>query len=107
MATGPTTPFTGATPSRARTSGVFSGALMIVFGFILLAHNYGHLNLARLFGHWWPLIFIFWGGMKLYERTLAQRQGRTAGWITPGEVGLVVGLMTIVGIVIAIGQIKE
>ena len=72
-------------PSRPSTSGVFSGLLLIIFGFLLLLHNYGRLDLGGVFRHWWPLIFIFWGGAKLYERTLAQRQGRTAGWITPGE----------------------
>src|SRR5215470_4298401 len=88
-------------PGRARTSGVFSGLLLILFGVLLLLHNYGHLSLSRAFAHWWPLIFIFWGATKLYERTLAQRQGRTSGWITPGEVFLVLGLMTVVGLVVA------
>src|SRR6266576_2797019 len=89
-------------PTRPRTSGFFSGLVLIVFGLLLLLHNYGHLDLGDIFRHWWPLIFIFWGATKLYERTLAQRQGRTAGWITPGEVFLVIGLMAVVGIVIAI-----
>jgi hypothetical protein len=88
------------TPARPRTSGVFSGLLLIIFGFLLLLHNYGHLQLGEFFRHWWPLIFIFWGATKIYERTLAQRQGRSAGWITPGEVFLVIGLLTVVGIVI-------
>ena len=88
-------------PTRPRTSGVFSGLLLIVFGLLLLLHNYGHLSLRSVFGHWWPLIFIFWGATKLYERTVAQRQGRAYGWITPGEVFLVLGLMTVVGLVIA------
>jgi hypothetical protein len=94
-------------PARPRTSGVFSGLLLILFGFLLLLHNYGHLQLGAIFRHWWPLIFIFWGATKLYERTLAQRQGRSAGWITPGEVFLVVGLMVVVGIVIAAEQLPS
>jgi hypothetical protein len=91
----------GSSPNRPRTTGVFSGLLLIVFGFLILLHNYGHLELGRVFKHWWPLIFIFWGATKLYERTLAQRQGRSAGWITPGEVFLVIGLMIVVLGVIA------
>ncbi len=91
-------------PTRPRTSGVFSGLLLIVFGFLILLHNYGHLQLGGLFRHWWPLIFIFWGATKLYERTLAQRHGRTAGWITPGEVFLVIGLMIVVLGVVAVGE---
>ncbi len=94
---------TNGSPARPRTSGVFSGLLLIVFGFLVLLHNYGHLQLGGL-RHWWPLIFIFWGATKLYERTLAQRQGRTAGWITPGEVFLVIGLMVVVGIVVAVEE---
>jgi hypothetical protein len=93
--------------TRPRTTGVFSGLLLMIFGLLLLLHNYGHLRLGTIFRHWWPLIFIFWGATKLYERTIAQRQGRTSGWITPGEVFLVLGLMTVVGIVIAVEQIPE
>src|SRR5262249_23088353 len=84
----------------------FSGALLIIFGLLLLLHNYGHLSLGSVFKHWWPLIFIFWGATKLYERTVAQRMGRTAGWITPGEVFLVLGLITIVGMVIAVDMAR-
>jgi hypothetical protein len=91
-------------PARPRTTGVFSGLVLIVFGFLLLLHNYGHLQIGGLIRHWWPLIFIFWGVTKLYERTIAQRQGRTAGWITPGEVFLVIGLMVVVGVVVAVQE---
>jgi hypothetical protein len=94
----------GSSPTRPRTTGVFSGLLLIVFGFLILLHNYGHLQLGGIFKHWWPLIFIFWGATKLYERTLAQRQGRSAGWITPGEVFLVIGLMIVVLGVIAVAE---
>jgi hypothetical protein len=98
-------------PSRPRTTGVFSGLLLIIFGLLLLLHNYGNLRIGSIFSHWWPLIFVFWGVTKLYERTVAQRQGRSSGWITPGEVFLVVGLMTVVGVVVIIdrlpGEVKD
>lgn len=94
-------------PTRPRTSGVFSGLLLIIFGFLLLLHNYGRLELRELLRHWWPLIFIFWGVTKIYERTLAQRQGRSAGWVTPGEVFLVIGLLAVVGIVILSSHIPR
>jgi hypothetical protein len=93
--------------TRPRTTGVFSGLLLILVGVLLLLHNYGHLQISSIFLHWWPLIFIFWGATKLYERTVAQRQGRTSGWITPGEVFLVVGLMTIVGLVVAVDSVRQ
>jgi hypothetical protein len=94
-------------PTRPRTSGIFSGLLLIVFGLLLLLHNYGHLQMGSIFVHWWPLIFIFWGATKLYERTLAQRQGRSAGWITPGEVFLVVTLMAVVGVVVLMERLPH
>ena len=94
-------------PARPRTTGVFSGLLLIVFGILLLLHNYGQLQLGELFRHWWPLIFIFWGATKIYERTVAQRQGRTAGWITPGEVFLVIGLLAVVGIVVLSSRVPR
>ena len=97
MANGSSVPAQG----RPRTSGVFSGLLLILFGFLLLLHNYGRLEISKLIRHWWPLIFIFWGATKLYERTIAQRQGRSTGWITPGEVFLVIGLMVVVAGAIA------
>ena len=94
-------------PTRPRTSGIFSGLLLIVFGLLILLHNYGQLELGDLFHHWWPLIFIFWGATKLYERTVAQRQGRSSGWITPGEVFLVIGLLAVVGAVILSREIPH
>jgi hypothetical protein len=101
MATGFPNPPVAPAPTRPRTSGVFSGLLLMVFGALLLLHNYGHLSLSDAFGRWWGLIFVFWGVTKLYERTLAQRRGRTSGWITPGEVFLVLGLMTVVLLIVA------
>ena len=59
--------------TQTRSSGLFSGLVLISGGVILLLHNYGHLDLGHFFGHWWPLIIIFWGAVKLYERTLGPR----------------------------------
>ena len=95
------------TQGRPRTSGLFSGLLLIIFGFLLLLHNYGHLQIGGLIRHWWPLIFIFWGATKVYERTIAQRSGGSAGWITPGEVFLVIGLMVVVGGVIVVEDLPN
>jgi hypothetical protein len=97
----------GPAQGRPRTSGLFSGLILIVFGFLLLLHNYGHLQIGGLIRRWWPLIFIFWGATKVYERTVAQREGRSAGWITPGEVFLVIGLMVVVGGVIAVEELPH
>jgi DUF4097 and DUF4098 domain-containing protein YvlB len=70
---------------------------------LLLLHNYRGLGIANVLGHWWPLILIFWGGIKLYERMAASRSGDPgAARITSGEVFLVLGLLSLLGIVVAV-----
>jgi len=90
--------------TQTRSSGLFSGLVLISGGVILLLHNYGRLDLGHFFRHWWPLIIIFWGAVKLYERTLGPRMGGTvgAGSITGGEVVLVMGMLALLGIVVAV-----
>jgi hypothetical protein len=60
-----------------------------------------------VFRHWWPLILVVWGLVKFYERTVAQRQGRTTGWITAGEIFLVVGIFCLVGVVVIVDLVRE
>ena len=90
--------------TQTRSSGLFSGLVLISGGVILLLHNYGRLDLGHFFGHWWPLIIIFWGAVKLYERTLGLRMSGTVsgGGITGGEVVLVVGMLALLGIVVGV-----
>ncbi|HVO57257.1 MAG TPA: DUF5668 domain-containing protein [Dongiaceae bacterium] len=93
------------TPARVRTSGVFSGLLLILFGILLLLHNYGHLSIGSVLGRWWPLLLIFWGATKLYERMMAQREGRSAGWITPSEVFLVIAMLAVTGVTVLVNEL--
>jgi DUF4097 and DUF4098 domain-containing protein YvlB len=94
-----------ATP--ARSSGLFSGLVLIFVGILLLLHNYGHLELYWFFRRWWPLMIIFWGAVKLYERTAGRRFGGTGGGrVTGNEAGLVVGMVALVAIVIFAGRTK-
>jgi hypothetical protein len=72
----------------------FSGLLLILVGVLLLVHNYHGLPLSRIFLHWWPLLLILWGVVKFYERSGGRASG---GWITGGEVGLVILLVAVVG----------
>src|SRR5208283_5311079 len=90
--------------TQTRSSGLFSGLVLISGGVIHLLHNYGRLDLGHFFGHWWPLIIIFWGAVKLYERTLGLRMSGTVsgGGITGGEVVLVVGMLALLGIVVGV-----
>ena len=82
-------------------------ALLFV-GLILLLHNYRGLDIGHLLIHWWPLILIFWGVVKLYERTAASRSGDVgSARISGGEIVLVLGLLSLLGIVVAVDYGRE
>jgi DUF4097 and DUF4098 domain-containing protein YvlB len=86
-----------------RGSSLFPGLLLLFVGLLLLLHNYRGLDVFMVIGRGWPLILIFWGAVKLYERMAASRAGDPgAARITPGEVFLVLGLLSLLGIVVAI-----
>lgn len=91
-----------------RGSSAFSGFLLILVGLLLLLHNYRGFQLSRVFLHWWPLLLIAWGLVKLYERTTGARAGQPgAARITGGEVLLVLGLLALMGIVVGVEQVRE
>jgi DUF4097 and DUF4098 domain-containing protein YvlB len=93
--------------ARSRSGGLFSGLVLISVGILLLLHNYGSLELSSFFTRWWPLLIIFWGLIKLYERTVGRRFGGSGGAVTGGEVLLVVGMLALMGIVVAVDVGKE
>lgn len=87
-------------PTPARSSGLFSGSVLIFFGVLLLLHNYGHLEIGEFIKRWWPLMIIFWGAIKLYERTAGRRFGGGDGERASGsEAGLVLAMVALVAIV--------
>jgi len=89
--------------SRPRGSALFSGLALLFVGLLLLMRNYGGLSIGHALGRWWPLIFIFWGAIKIYERGAAARAGDPgAARVTPGEILLVLGLLSLLGIVVAV-----
>ncbi|HYA64129.1 MAG TPA: DUF4097 family beta strand repeat-containing protein [Candidatus Sulfotelmatobacter sp.] len=92
---------------QTRSSGLFSGLVLLSVGILLLLHNYGHLELHTFFTHWWPLLIIFWGVVKLYERTVGRRFGGSGGTITGGEVFLVFAMLALLGMVVAVDYSKE
>src|SRR6266478_4798289 len=93
---------------RPRGSSVFSGLILIFIGLLLLLHNYRGFELTGVILRWWPLILIFWGAIKIYERTAGARGTQPgASRITSGEVFLVLGLLAAVGIVVALDQIPR
>lgn len=93
--------------TQGRSSGLFSGLVLLSAGTLLLLHNYGHLDLHEFFARWWPLLIIFWGLVKLYERTAGQRSGSGAGGVSAGEVFLVLGMLALLGMVVAVDYGKE
>ncbi|MDP9338080.1 MAG: DUF4097 domain-containing protein [Acidobacteriota bacterium] len=92
---------------RPRSSGIFSGVVLITLGALLLLHNYRGFEFAQVFRHWWPLIIIFWGVIKLYERTAIRSTEPGAARITAGEIFLVIGLLALIAIVIGVDAVKE
>ena len=93
---------------RPRGSSVFSGLILIFIGLLLLLHNYRGFELTEVVLRWWPLILIFWGAIKVYERTAGARGSQPgASRITSGEVFLVLGLLALVGIVVGVDQARQ
>jgi Domain of unknown function (DUF5668)/Putative adhesin len=93
---------------RPRGSSMFSGLILIFIGVLLLMHNYRGFELSRVLLHWWPLLLIAFGALKLYERMVGSRSGDLgASRITPAEVFLVLGLLALVGSVVAVEGVKE
>ena len=92
----------GATPRR---SSLFSGLILVLFGLLFLLHNYrGGFPIGRILTHWWPVLLILWGIVKLYERLSAQRSGAQPGApIRAGELFLILALLSLVGLV-ALGE---
>ena len=94
--------------TRPRSSGLFSGLVLLSVGVLLLLHNYGHLELHDFFVRWWPLMIIFWGAVKLYERTAGRGFGTSGGGrITGGEIVLVLGMLALLGTVVGVDYTKE
>jgi DUF4097 and DUF4098 domain-containing protein YvlB len=94
--------------TQSRSSGLFSGLVLLSAGLLLLLHNYGHLEFGAFFVHWWPLLLIFWGLVKLYERTVGRRFGGSdGGGVTAGEVFLVLGMLALLGSVVVYDITKE
>ena len=91
--------------TRPRSSGIFSGVALILFGVAFLLHNYRGFEFEAVLVHWWPVLLIVLGLIKLYERT-SGRYAPGAARITGGEIFLVLGLLLLVGIVVGVDAVK-
>lgn len=60
-----------------RTSSYFTGLLLILLGAILLLDRFDPaLRIGHLIRVYWPLLLVFWGGVKLAGQLAAHRAGR-------------------------------
>jgi DUF4097 and DUF4098 domain-containing protein YvlB len=88
------TPAPNFTPPPRRRRRSFSGPfVLILLGVLFLLGNLHVLSWARLgvwFAHYWPLVLILWGVIKLIEYQAAQREGTTPPGIGAGGILLVV-----------------
>ena len=94
-------------PNPAPSRSFFPGLALLFVGALLLVHNYRGLDISHLFQYWWPVIIIFWGAIKLYERAMASRSGQVASTISGGEILLVLGLLSLLGMVAAYDVAKD
>jgi hypothetical protein len=82
-------------PRRRRRS--FSGPfVLIVVGIIFLLGNMHLLSWMRIgtwFAHYWPVLLILWGVIKLIEYQAAQREGSTPPGIGAGGIFLVIAIV--------------
>ncbi len=81
-----------ATVPRRRRS-LAGPVILIVLGVIFLLGNMGLLTwavLAGWFAHWWPVLIILWGVIKLVEHYQAQREGQRPSGIGVGGVFLLI-----------------
>lgn len=76
-------------PRRRRS--LAGPVVLIVIGVVFLLKNLGWgLPWLHLLGHWWPLLLILLGAIKLYEYYAAKREGEYAPGVSGGTVVLIV-----------------
>ena len=93
---------------RPRSGSAFTGLLLLTVGVLLLLHNYRGFDLEPVLRRWWPALLILWGAVKLYERTAGSSSGDPGtSRVSGGEVFLVLGLLTLVGTVVAVDRGKD
>jgi hypothetical protein len=88
--------------SNGRPRGTFLGSMMLILiGILFLVHNYRpDLVTWTWIGHWWPLLLILLGVIRLVEN-LTMRPGTRA--MTGGEVFLLL-LVLVVGVGISVSR---
>jgi len=81
-------------PHRRRSMG--GPVILIIMGLIFLLGNLHLISWKRLglwFAHYWPLLLILWGVLKLVEHYRAKREGTAAPGLGAGGVVLLIFLI--------------
>ncbi len=89
-----------APPPRYRRS-ISGPIVLITIGIVFLLGTMGFLNWSRLghwFAHYWPIILIVAGVIKLIEYQAAQRQGARASGLGAGGIFLII-LVIVFGLI--------
>ncbi len=96
----PVPPIAPVPPRRPRRS--FAGPLvLIVLGIVFLFGNLHMLSWYRIavwFSHYWPVLLIVWGVVKLIEHYQAQREGTRASGIGAGGI-LLLAMIVVFGLI--------
>jgi DUF4097 and DUF4098 domain-containing protein YvlB len=91
----PPTPPPYPPPYRYRRS-IAGPLVLIVIGLLFLLRNFGfRLPIWHWFGHWWPLLLILWGVIRLIEHSMAQRDGYRRAGVGAGSVFLLILIIAV------------
>ena len=82
-------------PYRYRRS-IAGPLVLIVIGLVFLLRNLGvRLPIWHWFGHWWPLLLILWGVIRLIEHSMAQRDGYRRAGVGAGSILLLILIVAV------------
>jgi len=99
--TPPTPPTPPQVPPPYHRRSVSGPIVLISIGIVFLLGTMGYLrwsNLGHWFAHYWPLILIIAGVIKLIEYQAAQRQGMRARGLGAGSIFLII-LLVVCGLI--------
>ena len=83
-------------PYRYYRRSIAGPMVLIIIGLVFLLRNFGvRLPVWHWFGHWWPLLLILWGVIRLVEHSVAQRQGYRRVSIGAGSIFLLILIVAV------------
>ncbi|HEX8926864.1 MAG TPA: DUF4097 family beta strand repeat-containing protein [Terriglobales bacterium] len=87
-------PYYYSRPPRRRS--IFGPIVLIIIGVLFMMRNFGYrLTLLRSLAHWWPVLLIVWGAIRLWEYYDARRKGEIPPRFGFGAVLFVILLLCI------------